>query len=105
MHETAVVGDSVIDLELVSPPIREGRGARAVPGNFISHFVALEHVLEGADFHAKVFHQPDEHQNLILAIRMTMNPAFALQNFADGLELQIASGSEATGFPGLVPLA
>ena len=102
-HEAAIIGDRVIDLELVRPPIREGGAGRAVPGNLIGHFVAFQRVLEAADPHAEALHQADEHEDFILAIRVAMNPAAPLQHFTQGFEFEVAPGREGGPAGGLLP--
>ena len=90
-HERAVVGNRVINLELVSPPIRETRCARAVRRDFVGDLVAFEHVLERADAHAETFHRAQERENFVLPVAVAMNQPFALDDFADGFELEVAA--------------
>ena len=47
-----VVGDGVVGLDLVGPPVGEGRRAGAVGGDLGGDLVAFEHVLERLDPHA-----------------------------------------------------
>ena len=48
-QERGVVGDGVVRLDLVGPPVGEGRGAGAVGGDLGGDLVAFEHVLERLD--------------------------------------------------------
>src|SRR4030095_11583110 len=63
--------------------------------NFVRDFVALEHMLQRPDFDAKTFHQPQESEDLVLAIRVTVNPALALDNFSNGLEFKVTANRSA----------
>ena len=53
MHQSAVVGNRVVDFEFIGPPVREGRGSCTVLGDRIGHFVAFENVLERSDLDAE----------------------------------------------------
>ena len=62
--------------------------------DFVGDFVTFQHVLEAADLDAEAFHQADEHEDFVLAIAVAMNPAPALEDFADGFEFEVAPGRE-----------
>src|SRR5260221_7277811 len=47
-------------------------------------------MLKGGNPDPKTFHQAHEHQHLILAIGMTMNPSATLQNLPNCFQLQVA---------------
>src|SRR5215831_9054405 len=49
LHDRGIVRDGVRDLELVGPPVGEGRGPDATLGDLVGHLVALEDVLQRAN--------------------------------------------------------
>ena len=91
VHDRRVVGNRVLGLDLVGPPVGERRAARAVLRHFVSHLVALEHVLEGGNLEAHLFSEPDEHQRFVGAIGVGVHQALAFEDLDQRLELQIAS--------------
>ena len=56
-HEGSVVGNGVVRLHLVRPPVGERRRARPVCGYLIGHLVAFEDVLERRDPEAELLGQ------------------------------------------------
>src|ERR1051326_8889565 len=90
--------NGVKDLIFVSPPVSKCRTARAMFGNFIRDFVALEHMLKCANSNAKTFHQANQGEDFVLPIRVTVDQTLSLKNFADRFQFQIPSGSQAAAF-------
>ncbi len=56
----------------------------------VRHLVPLEDVLEGPDRKTELFGQPDEHQNLILAVAVDVDDALALEDLERGIQAQVA---------------
>ena len=94
MHQSTVVGNRVVDLEFVGPPVREGRSGRTVLGDRIGHFVAFENVLKRSDLDAELIADANQCQDLVLAIAVAMDPPFATKDFGDGFEFKIPAGWE-----------
>ena len=90
MHDCSRVGDGVIHLELVRPPIGKSRCSRSVTGNFVGHLVALQYMLQGADFDAETFHGSQKYENFVLSIGVTMDEPLASDDFQDCLQFQIS---------------
>jgi len=92
VHDGAVVGDGVVGLQLVGPPVGERGAARAMGRHLVSHLVALEDMLEGADPEAEVLGQADQHEDLVLAVGVGVDPALSLEDLHQGLQLQVTAG-------------
>ena len=60
-------------------------------------FVALENMLEGGDLEAHFLGDPDQHDDLVLSIRMGVDQTFALENLDQGLQLQVAARRHRVG--------
>ena len=90
-HDRGVVRDGVGRLDLVGPPVGEGRAAGAVRGHLLRHHVALEHVLEGRDLEAHLLGETDHHQDFVGAVAVRVHEALALEDLDERLELQIAA--------------
>ncbi len=90
VHDRSVVGNRVLGLDFVRPPVGEGRAADAVLRHFVGDLVALEHVLEGGDLEAHLFGQPHQHQRFVRAVGVRMHQPPALEDFDQRLELQIS---------------
>ena len=67
-HERGVLGNRVDRLDLVAPPVGEGRGACAVRSDFLCDLVALEHVLERRHLEAEFIRNPDQHEDFVGAV-------------------------------------
>ena len=91
-HDRRVVGNRVARLDLVGPPVGEGRRARAVRGDLLRDLVALEHVLERRDLEAHLVGNPNQHQDLVGAIAVRVHEPLALEHLDERLELQVALG-------------
>ena len=76
VHQCSVIRDRIDDLELVSPPIGEGRRGCAMLCHRIGNFVSFEDVLKGSDGDMEFIAQFDQSKDLILAIAMAMDPSF-----------------------------
>src|SRR2546425_4692964 len=59
--------------------------------NLLGDFVSFEHVLDGGNLEAELVGQPNQHQDLVRAIRVRVHEALALENLDQRLERQIAS--------------
>ena len=88
-HDRGVIGDRVVGLHLVGPPVGEGRSAGPVLGDLGGDLVALEHVLEGGDLEAHLVRDVDEHQDFIGAVRVRVDETLAFQNLLERLHLQV----------------
>ena len=91
-HDRGVVRDGVDRLDLVGPPVGEGRRAGAVRGDLLRDLVALEHVLERGDLEAHLVGEPDEHQDLVRAIAVRVHQPLAFEDLDERLELQSRRG-------------
>ncbi len=89
-HQRGVVGDGVVGLDLVAPPVGEGRGAGAVGGDLVGHLVALEHVLQRRDPEAELLGQAHQLQDLVGPVAVRVHQALALEDLDQRLELQVA---------------
>ena len=90
MHQAAGVRDGVDDLVLVCPPVGETGTTSAVGGDFVSHLVALEDMLQRADPDAEFLHRAHEGEDFILPIRVAVNPALARDDLPERLQLKVA---------------
>src|SRR5690349_20246296 len=61
-------------------------------------------MLKGPDLYTKAVHEPNQHQNLVLAIRMTMNQPLAFENLSQRFQLEIAGWWEAIVLFGFLDL-
>ena len=93
-HHGGVVRDRVLGLDLVGPPVGEGRRAGAVRGDLLRDLVALEHVLERRDLEAHLVGDADQHQDLVRAIAVRVDEPLALEHLDERLELQVAPRRE-----------
>ncbi len=96
-HQPGVAGDRVFRFDLVAPPVGERGRAGAVRRDFLRDLVALEHVLERRDLEAHLVGDADHHQNLVRAVRVTVDEPFAFENLDERVELQIAFGRQHVG--------
>src|SRR5258708_18206079 len=62
-----------------------------MPGEDVGELVTLEHVLERSDLEVKIVRDAHEHEDFILAVRVTVYDAFAFEDFENSIELQIAA--------------
>ena len=105
MHQAAGVRDGVDDLVLVRPPVGETGTTSAVGGDFVSHLVAFEDVLQRADPDTEFLHRAHEGEYFILPIRVAVNPALALDDLPERLQLKVASRWRTAFFSEATPLA
>ena len=91
MHDGSGIGYGVVDLELIGPPIGEGRSTGSVSSDFVRYLVSFQYMLKGSDFHSERFHQSEKDKDLVLSVGVTMNEALALYDFANGIQLQITA--------------
>src|SRR5208282_5694554 len=89
-HDRRVVGNGLVGLDLVGPPVGKRGGARAVLGDFVGHAVSLEYVLERVDTEAELLRQPHELQHFVSAVTVGVDPALPFQHFHERVELQVA---------------
>ena len=90
VHDRHVVGDGVPRLHLVAPEIRERARARAMGRDLVGHLVALEHVLQRPDPEPEVFRDPQQHQDLVGAVRVGVNEDVARQDLGQRFEPEVA---------------
>ncbi len=74
VHDRRVVGDRVVGLQLVGPPVAEGRGRRAVGRHLVGDLVALQHVGERVDLEAEALRHAHEHDDLVAAVGVRVHP-------------------------------
>ncbi len=60
-------------------------------GDFLGHFVAFEHVLKRADLETVIVGDFQQHQDLVGAIAMSVDEAFAFENLDQRIEFQVAA--------------
>ena len=65
-----------------------------MPGDLVGDLVPLEHVLERRDRHAELLGRAQHLQDLVLAVRVAVDLALALEDLRDGLELQVGLGRD-----------
>ena len=89
-HQRRVVGDGVVRLDLVGPPVGERRGAGAVLRDLVGDLVALEHVLQRGDAEAEFLGDAQQLQDLVGAVGVRVHEALALEHLDQRLELEVA---------------
>ena len=90
VHESAVVGNRIVDLELVRPPVRKSRPHSSVTSHRIGHLVSLQDVLESPNAHVELVQCANQRQDFVLSVAVTMDPAFPVEYFGDRVQLQVA---------------
>src|SRR5438093_128566 len=60
-------------------------------GKHVSHLVSFEDVLERPDLESEIIRHAHEHEDFILAVRMAMDYALALEDLENSIELKIAT--------------
>ena len=61
-------------------------------GDFLRDLVAFEDVLEGADLETVVVGDMDEHEDFILPVAVGVDETFAIENFDERIEFEVAGG-------------
>ncbi len=90
-HESGIVWNGIVGLDLVCPPIGERGGTDACSSKFVGDFVAFENVLKGADLEAELFGDTKKHEDFVFAITMRVNVAFAFEDFDQRVEAKVAA--------------
>ncbi len=103
-HQRGVVGNGVVRLHFVSPPIGKRGAARAGCGDLVGDFVTFQDVLEGADFEAEFIRDANEHQDFIGAIAVGVDVALAFEDFNERIEADVAARRNEILFAGCVAL-
>ena len=89
VSRAALIRDRVVRLDLVGPPVGEGRGAGPVGGDLGGDLVALQHVLERLHPHAVFLGRAQQHQDLVAAIAVAVDLDRAVEDAGQGLEPQV----------------
>ena len=84
-----VIGDGVVGLDLVGPPVGEGRRAGAVGSDLGGDLVAFQDVLERLDPHAVLLGRAQEHQDLVAAIAVAVDLDRAVEDAGQGFQPQV----------------
>ena len=95
VHHRRVIGNRVVNFELVAPPIGERGAAHAILRHDIRDFISLKNVLERADLDLELSRHAEEREDFILPVGMAMDESFAAQDFRDRFELKIAPHRQA----------
>ncbi len=102
VHDRRVVGNRVLGLDLVGPPVGERRSAGAVRRHLVGDLVAFEHVLEGGDLESHLVGDANQHQDLVGAVGVGVHEPLAFEDLDERLELEIAArGEDRRGIRGI----
>ena len=91
VEQGSVARHRVVGLDLVGPPVREGRRRRSVSGDLVGDLVALQHVVQGPDAEAEVLRSTQQHQDLVGPVAVAVDDQLALHHLHEGVQANVTA--------------